>query len=272
MSAFAGALVFQRPLLVHYRPMKSFDEKKFAAIADIHGNADALSAVLCDIDAQGVRTIVNLGDHFSGPLAARETAEILLARDLVSIRGNHDRWLVEQDVDAMGPSDRAAYEQLAPDHLRWLRALPATLALGDDVFLCHGTPMSDMTYWLEGVSADAMVSFKSHDEIAREIEGIDAALILCGHTHLPRRVDLKSGHTILNPGSVGCPGYDDDLPVYHVMQSGTPTACYAIIERVGEGWITTIRNVPYDPSRMARMAREAGRDDWADALATGWIR
>ncbi|MBL8561144.1 MAG: metallophosphoesterase family protein, partial [Gemmobacter sp.] len=42
--------------------------RRFAAIADIHGNADALAAVLADIDAQGITEIVNLGDLLSGPL------------------------------------------------------------------------------------------------------------------------------------------------------------------------------------------------------------
>lgn len=53
---------------------------RFAAIADIHGNADALAAVLRDIDAQGVAAIVNLGDHLSGPLAAAETLALIRAR------------------------------------------------------------------------------------------------------------------------------------------------------------------------------------------------
>lgn len=251
--------------------MKSFDKTRFAAIADIHGNADALAAVLDDIGSQGITSIVNLGDHFSGPLAARETAELLLSREMVSIRGNHDRWLIEKAFDAMGPSDRATYSQLGDAHLDWLRRLPATRMLGDDIFLCHGTPSSDTTYWLETVSADAIIAFRSHDEIAKEAEGLTCPLILCGHTHIPRRIDLKDGRCVVNAGSVGCPGYDDDLPVYHVMQTGTPAACYAIIEKRGQGWLTTFRHVPYDTARMADMARAAGRMEWAKALATGWV-
>jgi predicted phosphodiesterase len=248
------------------------NKTRFAAIADIHGNSDALTAVLDDIRSQNIASIVNLGDHFSGPLAARETAKILLASDMISIRGNHDRWLVEKQFAEMGPSDQSAHAQLADEHMRWLRDLPATLALGDDIFLCHGTPSSDTAYWLETVSADGIVTFRDRDAISQEAEGLGSSLILCGHTHLPRRVDLDNGRCVVNPGSVGCPGYDDDFPVYHVMQTGTPAACYAILERRGEGWLTTFRQVPYDTSRMVEMARNAGRPEWANALATGWVR
>ena len=59
---------------------------RFAVIADIHGNADALSAVLADIDRRGIGTVVNLGDHFSGPLAAAETARSAAAM-MGAIRG-----------------------------------------------------------------------------------------------------------------------------------------------------------------------------------------
>ena len=50
--------------------------ERFAVISDIHGNSDALAAVLADIDALQIETIINLGDHLSGPLAARETADM----------------------------------------------------------------------------------------------------------------------------------------------------------------------------------------------------
>jgi predicted phosphodiesterase len=252
--------------------MNSFDKTRFAAIADIHGNADALTAVLDDIRSQDIASIVNLGDHFSGPLAARETAEILLGHAMTSIRGNHDRWLVEKQFEEMGPSDQSARLQLADEHIEWLRGLPATLALDDEIFLCHGTPSSDTAYWLETVSATGIVTFRDRDGISKEAESLSSSLVLCGHTHLPRRVDLHEGRTVVNPGSVGCPGYNDDFPAYHVMQTGTPTACYAIIEKRGEGWLTTFRQVPYDTARMVEMARDAGRLEWASALASGWVK
>ena len=61
---------------------------RFAAIADVHGNIAALEAVLADIAALGITDVVNLGDHVSGPLEAARTADLLMARDFPSIRGD----------------------------------------------------------------------------------------------------------------------------------------------------------------------------------------
>lgn len=243
---------------------------RFAAIADIHGNCSALEAVLADIGQHRISEVVNLGDHLSGPLEARRTADLLMQRGFSSIRGNHDRWLVEQDPSDMNLSDRFSHQQLEERHFNWLAGLPATATYRDKVFLCHGTPTSDTTYWLERVTEDAIIETTPLADVERQADGISTSLILCGHTHIPRSVRLSDGRMIVNPGSVGCPAYDDDKPVPHVMQSGTPDACYAILEKTAAGWSTTFRHVPYNHSAMAELARRNGREDWARALATGW--
>lgn len=251
--------------------MKALDPARFAVIADVHSNADALHAVLRDIAQQGIASIVNLGDHLSGPMAARETAELLMSADMPAIRGNHDRWLIETSRDEMGSIDAAAFDQLETPHLDWLRTLPATLWLSDEVFACHGTPGSDLTYWMERVTPDGELVQKSLDAVTALASGIDASLLLCAHTHLPRRMDLPDGRVILNPGSVGCPAYTDDTPVPHKVQTGTPAACYAIVERTAPGWATSFRHVPYDPSRMIDLAKAARLPHWEARLATGWV-
>lgn len=243
---------------------------KFAVLADIHGNALALEAVLADMARLGVSEAVNLGDHLSGPIDPRRTAELLMARDFVSIRGNHDRWLTEQAPAEMGATDRVAHDALRPEHLDWLRCLPPTITWRDDIFLCHGTPLSDVTYWLERVEPGGIVRPATRAEAEREADGVAASLILCGHTHLPRLVALSGGRTLLNPGSVGCPAYDDDTPVYHRMQTGNPNASYAVVERAGRDWSVTFRSVVYDAAGAARLAAANGREDWARGLSTGW--
>jgi len=251
--------------------MNASSPDRFAVIADIHGNSDALRAVLRDIDALGLETIVNLGDHFSGPLAAGETGDILLSRPMVSIRGNHDRWLLDVPRDRMGASDRAAAEQLRPEHLDWLRSLPPTAELGAGVFLCHGTPDSDTTYWMEDVLPDGRIARRARSDIEAAAQGIGASLLLCGHTHTARAIRLSGGRLLVNPGSVGCPGYTDDMPVPHVMESGSPDASYAVVERDAAGWRASFRLVPYDSARMVALAAGNGRQEWADAVATGWV-
>ncbi len=244
---------------------------RFAAIADIHGNASALEAVFKDMDALGLEAAVNLGDFFSGPLDAAATAALLQERDFPSIRGNHDRYLIEQDRSDMGPSDQAAFDQLDRPQLDWIASLPATQTLWGDVFLCHGTPKSDHTYWLERVEENGIVRAATLAEVAQEAAGVDASLILCAHTHLPRYVRLPDGRLIVNPGSVGCPAYDDDLPVYHHMQTGSPNASYAILETKDGSWNVTFRSVPYASNQASALAARRGRPDWARALATGWF-
>lgn len=243
---------------------------KFAAIADVHGNCVALEAVLADIAAVGITEVVNLGDHVSGPLEPRRTADLLMTRGFPSIRGDQDRLLVE--LSRIGTSNRADYKQLDNQHLNWLSSLPSTMVYRDDVFLCHATPRDDAAYWLERVTDDAIVHTTPIEDVEAEAAGLVASLILCGHTHIPRVVRLRDGRIVVNPGSVGCPGYEYAHPVPHKMQTGTPDACYAVLERTPLRWSVTFRYVPYDHMAMAEMARRNGKPDWASALATGWVR
>ena len=242
---------------------------RFAAIADIHGNCVALEAVLKDIADQGIKEIVNLGDHVSGPLEARRTADLLMERGMLSIRGDQDRRLVQ--LDDAGRSSRRDFKELDRTHLDWLASLPPTMTYRDDVFLCHGSPKNDAAYWLDRVTHEGLIAARPIDEIAVDASGITASLILGGHTHIPRVVRLPDGRLIVNAGSVGCPGYEGKQPVYHKVETGTPDACYAILERTSSGWITTFRYVPYDHMLMAQLAERNGFSAWASALATGWI-
>lgn len=244
---------------------------KFAVLADIHGNSFALEAVLRDMDSLNITAAVNLGDFFSGPIDAAKTAAFLMERDFVSIRGNHDRYLIEQDRSEMGPSDRVAFDQLNQAQLDWIASLPETRIVFEDVFMCHGTPTSDATYWLERVEENGIVRAATLHEVASEAAGVDASLLLCAHTHIPRCIQLPDGRTILNPGSVGCPAYDDDAPVYHHMQTGTPNASYAVVERLHGAWTATFRSIPYAFDKARDLALQNGRDDWARSLATGWF-
>lgn len=129
---------------------------RIAALADVHGNADALAAVLVDLAGQGAEAVLLLGDHFSGPLDAAGTWEQVRGLDALALRGNHDRYLLEVPRAAMGASDAAASDTLPEGALGWLAALPATLRL-EGVLACHGTPASDETYLCERVTLDGAV-------------------------------------------------------------------------------------------------------------------
>jgi hypothetical protein len=138
--------------------------------------------------------------------------------------------------------------------------------------LCHGSPLSDEAYWLDRVTGDGLVAPAPIEAVEKEAAGIGASLILCGHTHIPRVVRLRDGRLAVNAGSVGLPGYRGSDPEDHRVEAGTPHACYAILERVQNAWLATIRYVPYDDAGMARLAARNGNPLWASALATGWVR
>ena len=245
---------------------------RFAAIADVHGNYLALEAVIADIRAQNIDEIVNLGDMASGPLDARRTMNALMALDAVHVLGNHDRYLIDRPPEKMGSWDRPAHAQLDASHLDWLRAVPPTQIFRDQVFLCHATPDSDEVYWLETVTPDGSVKMSPLEAIEKEAEGISQSLILCGHTHIARAVRLGDGRLVVNPGSVGSPGFYHTDPFPHVIEAGTPDARYAILELALGSWRVTFRHVPYDHNAMAALARRNGDPEFASALATGWIR
>ncbi|MBR0755849.1 metallophosphoesterase family protein [Bradyrhizobium jicamae] len=245
---------------------------RFAAIADVHGNYLALEAVLADIRAQGISDIVDLGDMASGALDARRTMDALMALDATHLLGNHDRYLIDRPPEKMGSWDRPAHAQLDAKHLDWLRTLPATRVYRNEVFLCHATPSDDETYWLETVLPSGEVCMASLESIEEKAAGVTQRLILCAHSHIARAVRLRDSRLIVNPGSVGSPGYRDVHPYKHVVEAGSPDARYAILERVDGAWHATFRHVPYDHDAMAALARQNGKPELASAIATGWIR
>lgn len=247
---------------------------RLAVVSDIHGNLPALEAVLAEVRGEHVDRVVNLGDIVSGPLWPRETAALLRAMSWSTIRGNHERQLLALPADRMGPADAFARARLAEEDLHWLAALPATLDLGDGVWCCHGTPASDLQYFLETVTPDLDrdgspgVRAATAAEVADRLGAVTAPLVLCGHTHMPRAVQCGP-MLVVNPGSVGLQAYDWDWPHPHVMETGHPHARYVIVERRAAGWAVQWRAVPYDGAAQAALAQARGRPDWAYALATG---
>jgi len=243
---------------------------KIAVLSDIHGNLGALEAVLADAASRGFDLMVNLGDICSGPLQPAETADHLIPLDLPTIRGNHERQLLASDLERMGPSDRFARNALNESHRAWLAALPATLSPAADVLMVHGTPDSDVEYWLETVAPEGRRE-ATDAEIDRRAGQVQAGLVLCGHTHLPRARRLGAGALVVNPGSVGLPAYEDDRPFPHAVETGSPHARYAMVEGGGTDWRVEMIAVAYDWTAAARLAEDNGRPDWARALGTGRV-
>jgi putative phosphoesterase len=236
---------------------------RIAVIADIHGNIRALEAVQADLRRHAPDLVLNLGDHLSGPLQAAATADLLMETDYIHIRGNHDRQLLDRPLEQMGPSDRAAFAQLTNRHQEWLSNLPPTKLLDEKILLCHGTPESDVEYLLEEIHGTEL-------RLARPKQiHSTVPLLLCGHSHIPRLVRTTTGATIVNPGSVGLPAFDDTHPTLHYVETGSPHARYAIIDQEPKALKVNLIAIEYDWRQASRDAAAAGRPDWAHALAWG---
>jgi putative phosphoesterase len=230
---------------------------RIAVLSDVHGNLEALDAVLDDIAGQGVEATVALGDFLSGPSDPVGVADRLIELGLPSVRGNHDRYITdgrEKDwhIDALvrGLLDERQH--------RWLSSVPATLLLEGGVFLCHGTPRDDNTSFMDTM-VGMIPTMHPRDYIEAEAAGFNHEVLLCGHTHVPRSLRLADGRLVVNPGSVGLP-----------MEIGSPDARYAIIEKRRAGWNTELRAVAYDHAAAAKQALDKGYPVWAEALTWGW--
>ena len=256
---------------------------KIAFISDIHGNLPALQAVLAEIDQAGVNHIINCGDTLGGPLESARTADLLMQRQIPMIAGNHERQMLTLPPEKMNASDTCALAELSAAQRAWLATAPPTMWLADDVFICHGTPHSDLQGWLETVTNDFGVNGSVGVRAATQAEVLErmgsgdhlqANLMACGHTHTPRVVSVPNpagDHlmTIVNPGSVGLPAYGDAHPYRHFIENGSPHARYAVAEQTPAGWQIELRSVMYDFESMAKLAESRQRPDWAIALRTG---
>jgi hypothetical protein len=171
----------------------------------------------------------------------------------------------------MGSSDAFAFDRLTKAQRRTLGTLPAQLDLGDAIVAVHGTPRDDTEYLLDDVVDGGLVLARPH-RIAERLGEMHATVLLCGHSHQARIVHGALGMLIANPGSVGCPGYVDPTPPAHVSEAGSPHARYAMLTLASGRWSVDLIAIEYDWTSASKRAAENNRPEWAQALATGFVR
>ena len=254
---------------------------RLAVLSDIHGNLLALEAVLADIQAQAQNAPAAywvLGDLVAFcPWPAETLARLRALPNVAFLQGNTDRYLVtgrrpafpvrSPEGWANAPTqlaERDANFRWTVEHLSYadyefLRDLPPRLEMDvgagsprpyGHIVAVHATPADDETNLYPDTPDDG---------IRPHLAGLDARLLLYGHTHRPvdRTVDSVR---LVNAGSVGIP------------LDGDPRPAYALLDFEGDRCNITIRRVEYDveavvaelervehPSRewLARMLREA---------------
>jgi predicted phosphodiesterase len=145
-----------------------------------------------------------------------ETVDRIRSLDALALRGNADRDLNDEWIEA----------QLGRERLRWLTTLPEHVELEVEelgrVLFCHGSPRSD---------EEMLLRTTPKERLAEILEGVEADVIVCGHTHM--QFDrVVGGKRVVNAGSVGLP-------------YGAPGAHWVEL-----GPDVNHRRAPYDPAPL----------------------
>src|ERR1044071_1644464 len=101
---------------------------KYAIIADIHANLEALNTVLADIKTQNCTHVACLGDVVGYNANPKECLDIVRAMNIPVVKGNDDEYCsTENDLEGFNPHAAEAInwtrDQLTADGRQWLRDL-----------------------------------------------------------------------------------------------------------------------------------------------------
>lgn len=175
---------------------------KLLVIADIHGNRQALDAVM-DIPHDEVVCLGDIVDYGPSP---GECIDLLEKRGIPTVMGNHDNAVAfgmecgcGYEYKHLSVSTREyTWKVLSESQVEFLKRLPFSLERvesGVKLYFTHGSPLSFYDY----------IRPDTPEELLREyIKDIDADFIFIGHSHVP--FVRKTGTvTLINPGSVGQP-------------------------------------------------------------------
>jgi predicted phosphodiesterase len=225
-------------------------------LTDVHGNLEALEAVLAAASGQ-YDEIWNLGDtvgYGPNPVECLERLDPIAA---VQLAGNHDLACAGAASTAnFNPVAKAAAEwtaeRLSPETRAELAGRPSRVDL-DGITLAHGSPRDPVwEYVLDPISATANMlhvegdlCFVGHSHVAM------IAIIRPGDKNASifpltegETVDLHIGRLLINPGSVGQP------------RDGDPHAAFALLD-TDRQTVAGCR-IAYDVAMTQAKMREAG--------------
>jgi len=227
---------------------------RIAVLSDVHGNLEALDAVLADVDRSGVDRLYSLGDIVGYGPSPAACLEIVRRRAAVSLIGNHDAAVAgRSSLEDFNEFARSAVEwtaaRLDVGQIEYLEMLPY-VHRSPELLLVHASPIEpERWHYIHGL-ADIAVHFAAFAE----------RLCFVGHSHRPgiyaisgdggvaRRgecVSLRPGQRYLvNAGSVGQPRDRD------------PRASYIIYDAAIES--VEVRRVAYPVERTQERMRAVG--------------
>lgn len=224
---------------------------KIAVLSDIHGNMDALEEVLKDLKKERCEKVFVLGDYaMAGPEPETVVNWAYAKIDDPTyslIQGNTDLMIADytpelrQKMEGVAPVMAEALSddvvQLNQNQKEFLKNLPSKLEIeieGVKFLLVHGSPRRNN----EDILPDTPVK-----QVETMIDGVNADVVLCGHTHIPCGFQTASRKTVVNVGSVGRPFTPE------------PKACYLVITVSNGKCIFNHKFVEYNKERAALKLR-----------------
>lgn len=227
-------------------------------VSDIHGNLDALRAVLATAEKRSFHKLLVAGDIvFPGP-EPLETWRRLNAAGAVMVQGVSDKALATLDPNALRA--RSEHERVMLERMKAVRAELGDLVLerikrlpthqrvpledGGELLLVHGSPLDPAE----------PLSFDMSDEEIDALLGDDCGdVVVCGMTHVPFHREV-GGVRIVNVGSIG--EAPDGLPTPPAYANGErPLVAHATwIESTPQGIVVEPITVPLDtPSERLKV-------------------
>lgn len=192
---------------------------RLLALYDIHGNPDALEAVLADPRAADPDAVVVGGDAVPGAFSAAVLDRLeALTVPVHWVRGNGER---EVAAAVGGPraeagdnaAEMAAFtaDELGPERARALGELPLVVTL-DGVLFCHASPRSDH---------ELLTRISPGERWSAALAGVEERLVVAGHTH-QQDDRIVDGVRFINAGSVGLPYEGDGGARWLWIEDGAP--------------------------------------------------
>lgn len=226
---------------------------RLGVIADIHGNAPALGAVLDSLERDDVDIIVCLGDIVGVLGAPDRCVSMVRSHADYAVYGNHDSrvfdertFLPQRDADVF--EYELITERLSAANNEWLQNRPAIDKIGSEIIFAHCRPTPDCA---SGVGGDAGVYPGSFEEIAHIVDD-EIEIVLLGHTHSQHSELVGSDDEpilICNPGAVGLPFQVDG-------DCCTGRASYAIVDTTTMECI--LHSIRYNATSVVEFLRENG--------------
>jgi predicted phosphodiesterase len=172
---------------------------RVGVIGDIHCEDELLQTVLEHFVSEGAATMLAVGDIVDGIGDANRVCELLTHREVFTVKGNHDRWILNDSM--RGLRNATPLNTLRAEMREWLARLPTTLSFKTpkgELLLCHGIGEDDMAMLRQD---DAGYALEFNLALSDLLRSTTYSFIVNGHSH-EAMVRTIGKLTIINAGTL----------------------------------------------------------------------